>query len=114
MSNLYRALAGLCEKRRITLYRMCKDTGIQPSVMTDLKMGRRRTVKAETAARLASYFGVTVNDLLGKEAVLPEQIDPLPEELLKFALFGGEATDRQLEEVRQFARFVKERDARRL
>ncbi|MCI9405404.1 MAG: helix-turn-helix transcriptional regulator [Oscillospiraceae bacterium] len=105
MSNLYITLTGLCEKRRITLYRMCRDTGIQPSVMTDLKMGRRRTVKAETAAKLADYFGVTVHDLLGAQAA------PLPPELLKFELFGGEATDQQLEEVRQFAKFVKERDA---
>ena len=30
---------------------------------------------------------------------------------LKFALFGGEATDEQLEEVKQFAKFVKDRDA---
>lgn len=112
MSNLYITLTGLCEKRRITLYRMCRDTGIQPSVMTDLKMGRRRTVKAETAAKLADYFGVTVRDLLGTQA-LPKA-GPLPEELLKFELFGGEATDQQLEEVRQFAKFVKERDACRI
>lgn len=46
---------------------MCKDTGVQPSVMTDLKMGRRQTVKAETAARLAAYFGVSVDYLLGNE-----------------------------------------------
>ena len=54
MADLYHILAHLCEKRQITPYRMCKDTGIQPSVMTDLKMGRRKTVKAETAARLAN------------------------------------------------------------
>ena len=47
MADLYHILAHLCEKRQITPYRMCKDTGIQPSVMTDLKMGRRKTVKAE-------------------------------------------------------------------
>lgn len=46
---------------------MCKDTGVQPSVMTDLKMGRRQTVKAETAARLAAYFDVSVDYLLGNE-----------------------------------------------
>ena len=57
---------------------MCKDTGVQPSVMTDLKMGRRQTVKAETAARLAAYFGVSVDYLLGNEEtgkpLVPPQI----------------------------------------
>ena len=44
---------------------MCKDTGISPGVMTDLKKGRRHSVKAETAARLANYFDVSVDYLLG-------------------------------------------------
>ena len=106
MADLYHILAQLCNQHQITPYRMCKDTGIQPSVMTDLKKGRRQTVKAETAARLANYFGVTVDYLLGKETCSVKE--------LKFALFGADATDEQLEEVKQFAKFVKERDAGRI
>ena len=45
MADLYHILAQLCNQHQITPYRMCKDTGIQPSVMTDLKKGRRQTVK---------------------------------------------------------------------
>ena len=67
MSILYERLSALCQERGITAYRMCKDTGVQPSVMTDLKMGRRQTVKAETAAKIAAYFGVSVDYLLGNE-----------------------------------------------
>ena len=105
MSLLYENLARLCEKKGITPYRMCRDCGIQPSVMTDLKMGRRKSVKAETAGKLADYFGVAVQTLLDRESA-----DSLSEQALKFALFGGDATDAQLEEVRQFARFVRARD----
>lgn len=105
MSLLYENLARLCQEKGITPYRMCRDCGIQPSVMTDLKMGRRKTVKAETAGRLAAYFGVTVPVLLGEE-----EAPQLTDRALKFALFGGEATDAQLEEVRQFAKFVRARD----
>ena len=43
MADLYHILAQLCNQHQITPYRMCKDTGIQPSVMTDLKKGRRQT-----------------------------------------------------------------------
>ena len=68
MSNLYDILSSLCNKNGITGYRMCKDLGIQPSVMTDLKMGRRSSVKAETAQKIADYFGVSVGYLLGTEA----------------------------------------------
>ena len=49
---------------------------------------------------------------LGKEADDAEDNSrSLHKKELKFALFGGEATDEQLEEVKQFAKFVKDRDA---
>lgn len=67
MGNLYKVLSTLCDERKITAYKMCKDVGMQPSIMTDLKMGRRSSVKAETADRLATYFGVSVGYLLGNE-----------------------------------------------
>jgi transcriptional regulator with XRE-family HTH domain len=67
MSDLYNALSKLCQEKGITGYRMCKDVGIQPSIMTDLKMGRRSGLKAETAQRIADYFGVSVGYLLGTD-----------------------------------------------
>ena len=35
--------------------------------MTDLKMGRKKSVNAETAQKIASYFGISVGQLLGQE-----------------------------------------------
>lgn len=67
MGKLYEVLSALCNEKGITGYRMCKDCGIQPSIMTDLKMGRREGLKAETATKIASYFGVTVDYLLTGE-----------------------------------------------
>ena len=46
---------------------MCADLGLSKSLMTDLKMGRKKSVSAETAQKLASYFGVSVGYLLGEE-----------------------------------------------
>ncbi|MCB5853734.1 helix-turn-helix transcriptional regulator [Flavonifractor plautii] len=66
MSNLYNRLQELCEEKGVSGYRMCKDVGIQPSIMTDLKMGRRASMKVETAQKVADYFGVTVGYLLGE------------------------------------------------
>lgn len=114
MSELYKALMDLCEEHRITPYRMCKDTGIQPSVMTDLKMGRRQTVKAETAAKLAQYFGVSVEYLLGHEPKekAPASSRSLSDDDIKFALFNGadDITDEMFEEVKRFAQFIQERE----
>lgn len=67
MSDLYNVLARLCEQKGISAYRMCKDVGIQPSIMTDLKKGRRSSMKAETIAKIAAYFEVSVESILGFE-----------------------------------------------
>lgn len=98
---------------------MCKDTKIQPSVMTDLKMGRRQTVKAETAARLASYFGVTVDYLLGnteqKENTPAEKGERISDEDIKVALFGGseEVTDEMWDEALFAVEMIKARHKRK-
>ena len=46
---------------------MCKDTGISPGAITDLKMGRRSSLSAANLSRLSAYFHVTVDCLLGTE-----------------------------------------------
>ena len=50
---------------------MCVEAKISKGLITDLKMGRKKTVQAETAKKIADYFGVSVDYLLnGPDAVL--------------------------------------------
>lgn len=67
MGNLYNTIMELCSQRGITGYRLCKDIGIQPSIMTDLKSGRKKGLSAKVANKVASYFEVSVGYLLGSE-----------------------------------------------
>ena len=67
MGTLYETIMSLCEEKGISGYRLCKDIGMQPSVLTDLKMGRQSGLSAQNADRVASYFGVSVGYLLGSE-----------------------------------------------
>ena len=67
MSKLYNNIVSLCESRGITGYRMCKEIGIQPSILTDLKMGRKEGLSSKNADKIARYFGVSVSFLLGTE-----------------------------------------------
>lgn len=96
---------------------MCADLGLSKSLMTDLKMGRKKGVSAETAQKLASYFGVSVGYLLGEETEkAPTVTDErkFKDDEIMFALSrGGEAeiTESMYEEVKNFARFVAQREA---
>lgn len=44
---------------------MCVELKISKSTMTDLKSGRRPTVTLGTAQKIADYFGVSVDRVLG-------------------------------------------------
>lgn len=67
MSELYKRIMSLCESSGVSGYKLCKSAGIQPSVLTDLKMGRQAGLSAKNADKIASYFGVSVGYLLGTE-----------------------------------------------
>lgn len=90
---------------------MCKDCGIQPSIMTDLKMGRRSSLKIETASKIADYFGVSVEYLLGNSDSKSAMISTPTDDDIKFALFDGAKgiSDEAYEEVKRFAAFIKEK-----
>ena len=67
MSNLYNVIAQLCKTKGISGYRLCKEIGIQPSILTDLKVGRKQSLSAETLSKIAAHFNVSVDYLLGNE-----------------------------------------------
>lgn len=112
MSILYERLTDLCAKKGITGYKMCKDAGIAMSTMTDLKMGRKKGLNSETAAKLADFFGVSVNYLLGMADINPDRNQKeISDDDIKFALFNGAQgiSDEAYEEVKAFAEFVKQK-----
>ena len=67
MSTLYESIDSLCKERGIKGGKMCVDIGISKTTMTDLKSGRRTGISMETARKIAEYFGVSVDRVLGAE-----------------------------------------------
>lgn len=65
--QIYDRIADLCSKAGITGGKLCTDLGISRSLLTDLKMGRKKDLYATTAWKIADYFGVSVGHLLGIE-----------------------------------------------
>ena len=73
MCNLYDKIASLCKREGISGYKLCKEIGMQPSILTDLKMGRQSGLSARNAEKIANYFNVTVAYLLGVETEQKEK-----------------------------------------
>ena len=95
----------LCNERHIAPTAVCKAIGLSNAVFT--AWDENSVPRQATLLRIADYFGVTVDYLLGKEQEKkPSETEDLEE--IRVALFGGdtEVTPEMWEEVKQFARFV--------
>jgi transcriptional regulator with XRE-family HTH domain len=104
MGNLYETIVALCNQRGIRPGRLCDELKLSRGLMTDLKMGRKKSVSAETAQRIASYFGVSVAYLLGQqEEDVLEQVD--------IAFYGEykELDEEQKQTVRDMVRLMRQR-----
>lgn len=76
MGTLYESIISLCDKKGIKGGKMCVDLGISKSTMTDLKSGRRTGISMDTAQKIADYFNVSVDRVLGAEQ---KEKSPTPE-----------------------------------
>lgn len=114
MADMYKKIDELLAQKGISGAKMSADLGMSRSFMTELRKGRAKSVKLETARKIADYLDVSL------EYLLDGTVDPVPgetrgravtDEDIKFALFGGdgEITDAMYQEVKRFAAFVKER-----
>lgn len=65
MDNMYKTIAALCEKNGISVAEMCRDLGMNQTVMSDLKHGRTKFLSAKRVAAIADYFGVSSDYLFG-------------------------------------------------
>ena len=110
MANLYESILQLCERNGIRPGRLCDELGISRGLMTDLKMGRKKSVNAETAQKIASFFGVSVGVLLGQEA---DDTTPIDLDLVDVAFYGEfkELTEEDKETVRDMVRLMRQRRA---
>ncbi len=73
MSTLYENIKSLCEVKGVRPATMCRECKVNQNLLTELKAGRKKTVKAETAQRIADYFGVSVSEILyGKKEQLTD------------------------------------------
>lgn len=66
MSNIYNTIAALCKEKQVSPSRMCLDIGAAKSLMTELKSGRSKRLSLDTATKIADYFAVPADFLLGR------------------------------------------------
>ena len=78
------------------------------SFMTELRKGRAKSIKLETAQKIADYFDISLDTLTGDETgKVPAASGrhTVSDEEIQFALFGGndEITEKMYHEIKSFA-----------
>ena len=113
MGSLYETILTLCRSRGIRPGRLCDELELSRGLITDLKMGRKKSVNAQTAQKIAAYFGVSVGYLLGQEDTVsaPERNDILNEVDVAFYGEFKELNEEEKETVRDMVRLMRARRA---
>lgn len=104
MHNAVEYVRSVCQQRGIPVSQLEKDCGFSNGYLNPKKL---KKIPYDRALAIAQYLGISV------ESILSGERPPVSDEDIKFALFGGdgEITDAMYEEVRDFAAFVKRREA---
>ncbi len=113
MGTLYERITSLCRERGITGGRMCTDLQMSKGTLTDLKMGRQKSLSAEKAQKIATYLGVSVGYLLGEEGTKKEQtteIDDLPEKRKALMQFAMSVPEDKAEMILQVMKTILQND----
>ena len=107
----------LCDHKGVSCNKAALEIGLSNATPTKWKKTGATPV-GETLDKIAAYFGVSTDYLLGKEnkkAPITNGERSVSDDDIKFALFGGsgEITDAMYREVKEFAALVKLREEMR-
>lgn len=115
MSNLYNRIENLCKENNESITTMCKESGTSRASLSDLKVGRKQSLSAETLSKIAAHFGVSVDYLLGKENKKAPTADGERIDMndVDIAFYGNykELSDDDQKTIRDMVRVMRERRA---
>lgn len=110
----YDRFAYLCKQKGVSLSRGALEAGISKSLVTKWKVSKTEIPSPDVITKLSKYFGLSVSELLGEDNEKAPTADgerSVSDDELKFALWGDceDISDDDLEDVRRYAAFVRER-----
>lgn len=107
---MYEIFEILLAERGVTAYQVAKATGISTGSLSDWKNGRS-SPKVEKLQKIATYFGVSVDYLLGNEQKEEPRSDQIDLSGVELGFLGDykELTEENKATVRDMVRLMRER-----
>gem|GEM_PF-191758 len=81
LTELYKKIENLCSARGITISEMCRESQVSRSALTELKMGRTKSLSYKALQKIANYFEVSVEIFSDDEEKKPDTDAELAEYL---------------------------------
>lgn len=66
MNDLYNKIEALCKNKDVNITKMCREAEVVRGNLSDLKMGRTNSLSAKNLSKIAMYFNVPIDFLLGR------------------------------------------------
>lgn len=103
----------LCDQRGISCNKAALEIGLSNAAVPKWKK-TGYTPRGETLSKIANYFDISISELLGEDTKKAPTVSgerAMSDEELKFALWGDcqDIDEVDLEDVRRYAAFVRER-----
>ena len=114
MSKLYERIDQLCAERHVNITTMCKESGASRGSLTDLKVGRKQSLSVETLRKIADYFNVSTDYLLGQEktsAPLPDA-EVRREKIREIEALLDKMDDEAIVDVIKYAEYLASREGK--
>ncbi|MDR3237767.1 MAG: helix-turn-helix domain-containing protein [Spirochaetia bacterium] len=110
----YSIIQNLLKERNLEAKDLAENIGVYPPRLSDWKSGRLKFPSIDNLEKIADYFNVSVDYLLGKPDAPHDSLNvpkKISDDDIKFALYGtvDEVTDKKFEEVKRLIRLQEER-----
>ena len=107
----YERYLELCKARGVRPTNACVEAGLSRGLAAKWKSTKTEKPSTDALEKLSAYFGLTIEEVLGKANTPTVSGERMTDEDLKFALWGGadDITEEDLEDVRRYAAFVRAR-----
>lgn len=116
MNKTYKEIESLCERKGITVNKLCTEIGIRNSLLSDFKSGRTKKLSTQTLTKIATYFKIPIDELVcpgfaDRHGPPPTPQPEITDSDLIFAFWGknpNNMTKKDLDRLRSFARYIEQ------
>ena len=72
MCDLYNKIEDLCQSKGIRVANLSKEIGFNKTVLSELKNGRSKSLSLEKLIKIADYFEISLDELVGRKKITPD------------------------------------------